>query len=108
MAGGVKEIRLVLDEDTYNRIVRLKGNRTWKDFLISLAENADNTYLINKVNETIAVLKQQTNDERSEIFELIRVFLIHIIKKKYEDAIEYLYRIENKLTRMLGKDDTNV
>lgn len=37
----LKNLHLTLDEDDYKKLLKAKGNRTWYDFIMSLANEDD-------------------------------------------------------------------
>mgnify|MGYP001772679463 CR=1 FL=1 len=112
MAGEFKEIRIVLDQDTYERLRKIKGDKSWKEFLIELTERATSDSYFQKqrltqiVNQMTAILKEELKeDDRFELVELTRVLLVNIINENYEAAVRVVRRIENKLTSKKGEEE---
>ena len=109
---GIKEIRIVIDEDTYNLLINKKGNRSWKDFLVEAAEKdtgISTQFLINKVNELMGILRENFVDsDRYGLIDLIRAMLVNLIREDYDTALSAAKVLTRELERITGNKEVRV
>ena len=86
---GIKQIRLILEEDVYENLVKLKGELTWNEFLKEVAYSLTDGYVLAKADETYTMIKEKMKHDNNkyELIELNRVQLINIYKGNYDAAL---------------------
>ena len=92
----MKRLLIDLTDEEYERLLRVKGDRTWKELLLSLAPKSKEELLIEKVNNCFMEL-EELDLENMEFYEVIRVILTRFIRKDLETASKMLKRLAELL-----------
>ena len=91
------ELRVSLSEYEFELLKKVKGKRTWKEFLVSLARNQEQL-LVNEINEFFFRLKS-LDPENHEFYEIMRVSLIAFIKDQRNTAMKMLRKTIDLLSK---------
>ena len=97
----MKRILIHLTDEEYEQLLRIKGQMTWKDLLLSMIPKSHEDLLVEKVNDFFGELKELDPDNE-EFYELIRVFLILYIRRRLEKALNIMERAFMKLREKKG------
>ena len=83
------EIRITLTDWEYERLSRVKGNKTWKQLLLELVPKSKEEELIENINKFAEKMKKE-DPENHEVYEFIRVSLIMLIRGNIEKSSKLL------------------
>lgn len=92
----MKEIRIVLTDEDYEALRRLKGNRSWRDLLLSVKKKTENIneYIMERIERFFNELKHE-DPHKTELYELLRVLVANAYNREFESCRRVLERIEN-------------
>ena len=94
----MKEIKIYLNDDEYLKLLDVKQNKRWKDFLMELAsQSTRELYIINEINKTLEFARHQFNDERLVTLDLVRILALAIIEQDKAKAKKVLEKLSEYL-----------
>ena len=82
---------IVLSDEEYKQLVKIKGNRTWKQLLLDSIPRNREEILKSIINRFVREL-QREDPRNYEIYELVRVALIQMIKGNIQASISLFNR----------------
>ena len=88
----MRRILIHLTDEEYEKLLRVKGSKTWKDLLLSIVPKSKEELLIDKVHSFFIEL-EKLDPENLALYELIRVFFIIYYKKNFRKALEILEQV---------------
>ena len=98
----VKKILIDLSEEEYERLIKIKGKRTWKQLLLEAAEGEESEKFLKEIAELVERLKAR-DEEHFEEYEVTRVILVRILRRDYEGALRLVDRLRQLLEERLRK-----
>ena len=91
----MKEVKFYLNDDEYLKLLEVKQNKKWKEFILELAsQSSRELYIINRVNETMEYARHQFNDDRLFLLDLARILSIAIIEQDKEKAKRIITKLD--------------
>jgi len=101
-----KELRIVLSDEEYERLKTVKGNRSWKEFLMGQAEVDAKTRLAYEITNGFNELKARVagtmqNGALTGILEVFRVICIKLAKMEPEDRKIAVEKVRESLMTIL-------
>jgi len=100
---GAKHVEINLSPEEYDFLVKKKGNRSWKQFLMEVGARDDSVELaIERINEVYGLLEVKfEGDERKDLLEFARVLTIFILRRDPGKAKEVLAKIGGMLDALI-------
>jgi len=101
-----KEVRVVLTEEEYERLKRVKGSKSWREFLLERVEMDSKERLTYEINNGFNELKARVAGIMQDnaligILEVFRVLCIRLAHTKPEEREEVVKNVEGKLLLIL-------
>lgn len=96
----MKTIVIELGNEEYERLLKIKGNKRWKDLLFNLYSQE---YVINNVNNTFSLLKTIYSD-KSELYEYLRVISLRLVDNPAK-ALEIARQLEAGIKDYLERNN---
>jgi len=96
---GFKQVRMYLEEEIYENLIKLKGETTWNDFMKEVVYSLTDAYVLAKLDETYMMVKEKTkkDKEKFEMSELNRIIAMNIFKGNYQVALKITKELEQRL-----------
>ena len=85
----MKRLLIELTDNEYEKLLKIKGHKTWREVILSLIPKSKEELLINEINK-FAKKMQKEDTDNFYVYELIRVALIMLIKSNFEVSIKML------------------
>jgi len=101
-----KEIRIVLDEEEYEKLVAVKGSKSWKELLLAHAKIRGEERLITEISRGFDELRKRiilvTEDTNlAMILELCRVIIVRLVKMSHEARENAVKKVEESLEAII-------
>ena len=102
----MKEIKIYLNDDEYLKLLEVKQNKRWKDFILELASQSNRElYIINEINKTLEFARHQFNDERLVLLDLVRILAVSIIEQDTEKAKKVIDKLNQYIEEAMKEGE---
>jgi len=90
-----KTLLIHLTSEEYEKLKRIKGNRTWKELLLSILKKSENIdeEVKERVNEFFNELRH-IDPYKHELYELMRVLVMNAYNKNFESCHNIIEKIK--------------
>ena len=96
---GFKQVRMYLEEEIYENLIKLKGETTWNDFMKEVVYSLTDAYVLAKLDEAYMMVKEKTKKDKEKfgLIELNRIIGMNLFRGNYIIALKVTKELEKKL-----------
>ena len=98
----MKKLLIELTDEEYEKLLKVKGHKTWREVILSLIPKSKEELLVHEINAFYEKI-QSIDPNNYEIYELLRVTMIMLIKGNIEITVKMLNKCLEVLSSKFHK-----